>query len=167
VGGGATPRALIANQLACSASGRATSPPSLASTPRSCVQQTKPYTCTCTRAARPQVVEWEATLHPECLSGLKLLRFRGRPDEPTPKARALSLMGYSSPFDRHDWVVTRCGKEVTYLIDFYNGSSARAGKPVAMHIDARPAADDAQGMWDRVRMPFASMWRGASGGTDK
>jgi cytochrome c heme-lyase len=77
------------------------------------VQQTKPYTCTCTRAARPQVVEWEATLHPECLSGLKLLRFRGRPDEPTPKARALSLMGYSSPFDRHDWVVTRCGKEVT------------------------------------------------------
>ena len=67
------------------------------------------------------------------------------------KARANALLGYSPPFDRHDWVVTRCGKEVTYLIDFYNGKPT-PGRPVAMHIDARPAADDWQGAWDRVRM---------------
>jgi hypothetical protein len=23
------------------------------------------------------------------------------------------------PFDRHDWVVDRCGQEVRYVIDFY------------------------------------------------
>ena len=30
-----------------------------------------------------EVVAWEATLHPECTAGLKLLRFQGKPDEPT------------------------------------------------------------------------------------
>jgi len=108
-----------------------------------------------------QVLDYEATLYPECLTGLRLLRFQGKPDEPTPKARARSLMGYSAPFDRHDWVVSRCGKEVTYLIDFYNGRPTAAA-PVAMHIDARPAGDDMQGMWDRVRMPAMRWWRAAT-----
>jgi len=107
-----------------------------------------------------QVVEWERTLHPECAEGLRLVRFVGKPDEPTPKAQLRSLVGYAKPFDRHDWVLSRCGKEVTYLIDFYNGRPTPA-KPVAMHIDARPAADDVQGAWDRVRMPFMRMWRAA------
>jgi cytochrome c heme-lyase len=108
-----------------------------------------------------QLLEWERVLHPECVAGLRLLRFEGKPDEPTPKARARALVGYTPPFDRHDWVVSRCGREVTYLIDFYNGRST-ASKPVAMHIDARPAADDAQGAWDRVRMPFMQLWRAAT-----
>ena len=108
-----------------------------------------------------QVVAWEATLHPECTEGLRLQRFVGKPDEPTPKARVNSLIGYSPPFDRHDWTVTRCGKEVTYLIDFYHGRPT-PGRPVAMHIDARPAADDWQGTWDRVRMPFVRMWQQAA-----
>ena len=68
------------------------------------------------------IKEWEA-LHPECLEERKLLRF-GQSDEPTLKARVNTMLGYSAPFDRHDWVVSRCGKEVTYLIDFYQ---ARAG----------------------------------------
>ena len=104
------------------------------------------------------MVAWEATLHPECVASLKLLRFQGKPTEPTPKARLNALLGYTPPFDRHDWTVTRCGEEATYLIDFYNGK-ASAGKPVAMHIDARPAADDFQGAWDRVRLPFVRMWQ--------
>lgn len=33
------------------------------------------------------------------------------------------------------------------------------GKPVAMYIDARPAADDLSGVWDRVRLPFLKLWR--------
>ena len=105
-----------------------------------------------------QVLEYEATLYPECVTGLRLLRFVGKPDEPTPKARARSLVGYSPPFDRHDWVISRCGKEVTYLIDFYNGRPT-ASAPVAMHIDARPAGDDLQSLWDRVRMPAMKWWR--------
>jgi len=108
-----------------------------------------------------QVLEWEQALHPECLTGLRLLRFQGKPDEPTLKARANSLVGYSAPFDRHDWVLSRCGKEVTYLIDFYNGKPTPLA-PVSMHIDARPAADDLESAWDRVRMPALGMWRAAS-----
>lgn len=102
--------------------------------------------------------EWEAMLHPECLESLRLLRFEGKPNEPTPKARALQAVGYTAPFDRHDWVVQRCGKEVTYLIDFYKGQGS-AAKPVAFHIDARPAADDASGVWDRLRYPLMRLWR--------
>lgn len=111
---------------------------------------------------RAQVVAWESTLHPECTAELKLLRFQGKPTEPTPKARLNSLLGYSPPFDRHDWVISRCGKEVTYLLDFYNGRATR-GRPVAMHIDARPAGDDVQGAWDRVRLPFVRMWQAWQG----
>lgn len=29
------------------------------------------------------------------------------------------LLGGPAPFDRHDWVVDRCGTEVRYVIDFY------------------------------------------------
>ena len=109
-----------------------------------------------------EVVAWEATLHPECTATLKLARFQGKPTEPTPKARLNSLMGYSPPFDRHDWVVTRCGEEVTYLIDFYHGRKT-AGRPVAMHIDARPAGNDFAEMWDRVQLPFVRFWKGLRG----
>ena len=112
---------------------------------------------------KSQVREVETALPPECADTLKLLRFQGKPNEPTPKARALSLLGYAAPFDRHDWVVQRCGKEVTYLIDFYNGRPTEA-KPVAMHIDARPVADDAASAWDRVRMPFVR-WMGPAAGS--
>ena len=103
-----------------------------------------------------QVVDWEATLHPECVEGLRLLRFSGKPTEPTLKARLNSLVGYSPPFDRHDWVISRCGKEVTYLIDFYNGRPNPL-KPVSMHIDARPSGDNFQELWDRVRMPLVQL----------
>ena len=32
------------------------------------------------------------------------------------------------PFDRHDWYVDRCGKEVRYVIDFYFNED-KAGTP--------------------------------------
>ncbi|KAL1512218.1 hypothetical protein AB1Y20_005481 [Prymnesium parvum] len=103
------------------------------------------------------IMEWEA-LHPECTEKRKLLRFQGNADDPTMKARARMMMGYNAPFDRHDWVLDRCGKEVNYLIDFYQGKQ-QSGKPVAMHIDARPAGDDLSGVWDRIRLPFIKLWR--------
>jgi cytochrome c heme-lyase len=37
------------------------------------------------------------------------VRFVGRPQDYSPKARLLNLLGYKLPFDRHDWVVDRCG----------------------------------------------------------
>ena len=48
-------------------------------------------------------------------------------------------------------MVERCGREVRYLIDFYQGR-ASAGHAVSVHIDARPAADTLSDAWDRVRM---------------
>jgi len=34
----------------------------------------------------------------------------------------LNFLGFKLPFDRHDWVVDRCGTDVRYIIDFYNGT---------------------------------------------
>ena len=33
-----------------------------------------------------EVVEWESTLHPECVAGMKLVRFQGKPGAPRPAA---------------------------------------------------------------------------------
>ena len=41
----------------------------------------------------------------------RLVRFVGRPQDYSPKARLLYLLGYKLPFDRHDWTVDRCGTQ--------------------------------------------------------
>uniref|UniRef100_A0A7S0L4G6 Holocytochrome c-type synthase n=1 Tax=Coccolithus braarudii TaxID=221442 RepID=A0A7S0L4G6_9EUKA len=110
-----------------------------------------------------EVLKYES-MYPECLETLKLLRFGGRPEEPTWKAQAYTAMGYKPPFDRHDWVVERCGKEVRYLIDYYNGRPTPR-KPVAMHIDARPAGDSLTDVWDRLRMPAVQFMRDIGSGS--
>ena len=46
----------------------------------------------------------------------------------SPLARLQSLVGGQRPFDRHDWVVDRCGEEVRYVIDFYFNED-KAGTP--------------------------------------
>jgi cytochrome c heme-lyase len=97
------------------------------------------------------VMAWER-LHESTCDDPRLVRFQGKPSEPTPKARVMAMLGYAPPFDRHDWVVDRCGTEVTYLIDFYRGAS-RDGTP-SFHIDARPAIDSAGTLLDRARMPL-------------
>lgn len=95
-----------------------------------------------------EILRWEA-LHPGCPP--KLLKFQGKPREFSPRARLLNWMGYKLPFDRHDWVVERCGQEVRYVIDFYNAAPA-PGAPVAMHLDVRPALDSFQAVLDRSTM---------------
>lgn len=61
------------------------------------------------------------------------------------------LQGFKLPFDRHDWVVDRCGREVRYVIDFYSGPS-QPGAPVSMHLDVRPALDSVGALYDRLKM---------------
>lgn len=61
------------------------------------------------------------------------------------------LQGYKLPFDRHDWIVDRCGKDVRYIIDFYSGAP-QPGVPASMHLDVRPALDSLEAAWDRIRM---------------
>lgn len=55
------------------------------------------------------------------------------------------------PFDRHDWYVDRCGKQVRYVIDFYF-DERHAGSPDAFSVDARPALDDLGSVVDRTKM---------------
>jgi cytochrome c heme-lyase len=96
-----------------------------------------------------EVLKWERLHAGEC-DCPKLLRFRGRPRDYSPKARFLNFLGFKLPFDRHDWVVDRCGRDVRYVIDFYNAKSADPRAPVAMHLDARPALDSLGAAFDRA-----------------
>jgi hypothetical protein len=51
---------------------------------------------------------------------------------------AVSLCRHEPPFDRHDWIVDRDGKEVRYVIDFYAHDPGN-GLPPTTVIDARYA----------------------------
>ncbi|KAJ1839249.1 Cytochrome c1 heme lyase, partial [Coemansia sp. RSA 2708] len=96
-----------------------------------------------------QILEWER-MHEGCLQP-KLLKFEGKAKQPSPKARVRAMIGYQMPFDRHDWTVDRCGKQVRYVIDFYQGKRdpANPDKP-SFFVDVRPALT-VEGAWDRTR----------------
>ena len=103
-----------------------------------------------------EVVAWERRAGAGACGGPRLVRFAGRPGDLSPKARLLNLAGYARPFDRHDWVVDRCGTEVRYVIDFYNGAGSGGGPegrnsaPVAVHLDVRPALDGPSALATRL-----------------
>ena len=113
--------------------------------------------------------------HPE--DEPSLLRFMGRPDEMTPKARMLAFMAkvYPSeypdnpPFDRHDWFVERktpggVKKEVRYVIDYYSGPPEPTGEPV-FYLDVRPAVDGPTAAVERMMRWGGDVWWRASGGS--
>ena len=62
-------------------------------------------------------------------------------------------MGYTLPFDRHDWVVNRNGTKVRYIIDFYEGKKDPI-KPVSIFLDVRPAVDSVDTLLDRMKRIF-------------
>ncbi|KAJ1723985.1 Cytochrome c1 heme lyase [Coemansia erecta] len=100
------------------------------------------------------IMRWEQMHSSECAQPM-LLRFEGLKNKVSPRARWRTWMGYQPPFDRHDWTVDRCGKQVRYVIDFYQGArNPDAPGNVAFHLDVRPALTPA-GAWDRMRR-FAS-----------
>lgn len=63
---------------------------------------------------------------------------------------------YELPFDRHDWIIDRCGKEVRYVIDYYDGGSVHPGSYQFAILDVRPAMDSWENIWDRMRVAY---WR--------
>ncbi|EEP77752.1 cytochrome c heme lyase [Uncinocarpus reesii 1704] len=105
----------------------------------------------------------------------RLVRFMGRPQERTPKASMLQLMGWvypakygtPPPFDRHDWYVLRetpsGPKEVRYVIDFYSGPPEPTGEPV-FYLDIRPAVDTPTAAAERLLKWGGDVWWRASGG---
>ncbi|CAG9463976.1 unnamed protein product [Pedinophyceae sp. YPF-701] len=97
-----------------------------------------------------KVLQWES-LHADHCQGPKLLRFLGRPDKLSPKAWFKStVLRQEAPFDRHDWIVDRCGEHVRYVIDFYYDENRPAHD--AFVIDARPALDSMGAAADRAKM---------------
>ncbi|OBZ75729.1 putative cytochrome c1 heme lyase [Grifola frondosa] len=102
-----------------------------------------------------EVMRWEGGQGGDKCGGVKLVSFKGRPNDRTLRARWNTLLGYSPPFDRHDWVVDRCGTRMRYIIDFYTGhSSAPSPSNVSFYLDVRPAFDN----WDAVRMRAERFW---------
>jgi cytochrome c heme-lyase len=116
-----------------------------------------------------QILAWEM-LRDEESNGPgrepKLLRFMGRPHDLSPKALLKNFFGCRKPFDRHDWIVDRGGKEVRYIIDYYHDESAviddRHPKSLldstsvkSIKVDVRPALDSFESIRDVFfRMPI-------------
>lgn len=102
-----------------------------------------------------EILRWEALHLKECPCGPLLLRFGGKAKDFTPRARLRHWMGHELPFDRHDWIVDRCGKEVRYVIDYYDGGQG------SNHtiLDVRPAFDSLEAVWDRMKVAW---WRWTS-----
>ncbi|KAK5938951.1 holocytochrome c synthase [Knufia obscura] len=105
----------------------------------------------------------------------RLLRFQGRPGEPTPKARVIQALaqafpnrfGQEPPFDRHDWYVARkqpdgSAKEVRYVIDYYGGGLQATGEPV-FYLDIRPALDTPTAAAERAIRWGSDVWYTATG----
>lgn len=100
-----------------------------------------------------EVLKWEFLHAKECPIGPKLKKFSGDAKNFSPRARIRSWLGYELPFDRHDWVVDRCGKDVRYIIDYYDGPLEAETHKFAL-LDVRPAMDDIQNIWDRMRVTW-------------
>ncbi|PWY86193.1 cytochrome c1 heme lyase [Aspergillus heteromorphus CBS 117.55] len=112
-----------------------------------------------------QILRWESKApssdpgSKKC-GGPKLYAFRGLGVDPqflSPRARMNNWMGYQLPFDRHDWVVERCGGErIEYVIDFYQGKTSGGdsapglaantgpGK-LSFYLDVRPKLNTVEG----------------------
>ncbi len=69
----------------------------------------------------------------------------------------LCRMGYELPFDRHDWIIDRCGTEVRYIIDYYDGGKVDEHFKFAI-LDVRPAMDSVDNVWDRMKVAYMR-WR--------
>lgn len=95
-----------------------------------------------------EVMEWERRFHCAECDNPKLKQFMGKPHELSPAARFRTwFRGYPMPFDRHDWIVDRCGKgEARYIIDYYYREGS---DPIEIHV--RPAVDSLPAAWDRLR----------------
>ncbi|KAG4304157.1 hypothetical protein PORY_002521 [Pneumocystis oryctolagi] len=100
----------------------------------------------------------------------KLSHFKGRASNPTLKSRLLYYIGkiypskfayfyvrFSLPFDTHDWYVSRDGKIVRYVIDYYDAPSEPSGEPV-FYLDIRPAIDTPTAAYDRICVWTSNVW---------
>ncbi|KAI1760489.1 cytochrome c and c1 heme-lyase [Hypoxylon sp. FL1150] len=95
-----------------------------------------------------EIKAWEEPYYVKGSScdGPRLHSFSGLSSNMSPKARFNTLLGYQAPFDRHDWVVDRCGKEIEYIIDFYAGRKNTADGKLSFYLDVRPKLNSWEGL---------------------
>lgn len=109
-----------------------------------------------------EVLKWEALHAKQCMCP-KLKSFGGKAQDYSPRARIRNLMGYELPFDRHDWIVDRCGKDVRYVIDYYDGGAVNKSTGEFALLDVRPALDSWSSIWDRMKVAW---WRWTTTSSD-
>uniref|UniRef100_A0A4W5LPF9 Holocytochrome c-type synthase n=1 Tax=Hucho hucho TaxID=62062 RepID=A0A4W5LPF9_9TELE len=97
---------------------------------------------------RQEILKWEALRARECPCAKEF----------SPRARMHHWMVYELPFDRHDWIVDRCGKEVCYVIDYYDGEFNKDTYEFSK-LDVCPAFDSIDAVWDRMKVAW---WRWTS-----
>ena len=106
-----------------------------------------------------EIREWEAPyLANTTCDGPRLTSFANKAERMTPRARMKTILGYTAPFDRHDWVVDRCGKRVDYVIDFYAGRPGAGpgnGAP-SFYLDVRPKLNTLEG-WKMRAAKFSGL----------
>lgn len=102
-----------------------------------------------------EIKEWERPWgSEEKCGGPKLHSFMGLSTTMSPKARFNTLLGYTAPFDRHDWVVDRCGTKIDYIIDFYAGKNEGQGGKLNFYLDVRPKLNSWEGWKMRAARAF-------------
>lgn len=102
-----------------------------------------------------EIKQWEEGRGSETCGGPKLVAFSGNSQKLTPRAKFNTFLGYQAPFDRHDWVIDRCGTTVEYVIDFYSGRDERkAGKSLNFYLDVRPKLNS----WEGVKTRVSRFW---------
>ena len=103
-----------------------------------------------------EIKEWEKPYgSEEQCGGPRLHSFLGLSTSMSPKARINSMLGYSAPFDRHDWIVDRCGKKIEYIIDFYAGKDeGQNNGKLSFYLDVRPKLNSVEGWKMRAAKTF-------------
>ena len=92
---------------------------------------------------------WEQGQGGESCGGIQLTSFKGDAKKLTPRAWFRSaILGFSKPFDRHDWTVNRCGSSIDYVIDFYHEDNETLGPNI--YLDVRPKLNTVEGV--RLRL---------------
>lgn len=115
-----------------------------------------------------EILKWEKPYTENTRIQPRLLKFTGRPNDMSPRAQVLQMLGkiYPSkygvppPFDRHDWTVLRAEKDgkwqqVRYVIDYYSSEDDESGNP-SFVLDVRPALDSVSSAVDRF-----NFWSGS------
>jgi cytochrome c heme-lyase len=96
-----------------------------------------------------KIMQWEKPYASDTCNGPRLHSFAGLSEGMSPKARINTWLGYTAPFDRHDWVIDRCGTKVEYVIDFYAGRpDPKVPGKLNFYLDVRPKLNT----WEGVKM---------------